>query len=829
MAVRGIGVLLLQLVFVTAWARTGVELAGRIANENGAPIPGARLLVREPGKTESLAVAYTSPEGEFSLRIPTAGEYRIDVQSRGHFPLLDQALALAPGRTEADFTLTRSREVLESVEVVATSPPINMETAQSADTVTGTELLNIPYTRSNNLKNALRVMPGVLPDGRGNLHINGGKEEQTLYTLNGFNVSDPLTGRFDTRLSVESVQTVDISSGLASAEHGKSSAGVLAVNTKTGDDKLRYSATNFFPGVEFRKGLYIGNWSPRGNISGPIKKGRAWFANSFDAVYLKTIVDELPKGEDRTNSWLIGNHFNTQVNLTPSNILYAGFLLNIYTAPRYGLGVLDPRETTVDRRSRQWFFHVKDQMYLPNRVLVEVGYAANRTFGREIPQGQDLYQLTPEGRRGNYFLDATRTSSRDQALVNAFLPEFQLLGEHRIKAGLDLNRLSYWQEARRTGFESYSADFIRTRSTVFRGSGRAELVNYETSLYLLDSWKPHPRLLVELGLRGDWDQILHYWNASPRLGAAWQPPGLDRTKISGGFGLMYDATNLRVFTRPLDQYALTTYYDEHGQAERGPALTAFTIQNPRPARPRYRNWTAGIEQEFGAGIQGRLEYLRRSGRYGFTYANVIDAPGKLALPFQRRFEADEYDAVYRLTNGRGDSYAHFRVTVRQAIQRKYEWLLSYTRSSARSNAVVDADIDEPVIVYDNAGPMPWDAPNRFVSWGYLPTFWKSWAFAYLAEYRSGFPYSIVNEFGRVEGQVNSLRFPSYFQLNLHLERRFSLKNHLWAFRAGCNNATNRSNPTVVNNHVGSANFLQFYGGSDRSFNFRLRWLGRTGK
>jgi hypothetical protein len=704
-----------------------------------------------------------------------------------------------------------------------------METTQSQETVTGTEFLNIPYPRSNDLKKALRVMPGVVQDGAGGLHINGGKEEQALYTLNGFNVSDPLTGRLVTRLSVESVATVDLTSGLVPAEHGKGSAGVLAVNTNTGDDKLRYSATNFFPGVEFRKGVYIGNWSPRANISGPIKKGRAWFSNSFDAVYVNTVIDELPKGEDRSKSWLFSNHLNTQTNLTPSNILYAGFLMNVFTAPRYGIGVLDPRETTVDRRSRQWFFHVKDQMYLPNRVLVEVGYAANRTFGRQIPQGQEFYQYTPEGRRGNNFLDATWKSSRDQVLANAFLPEFQAWGEHRVKVGTDLNRLSYWQDARRTGFENYGGDFIRTRSTVFRGSGLAQLVNYEASLYLQDSWEPHPRLLVELGLRGDWDQILHYWNVSPRVGAAWQPPALNRTKISGGYGVLYDATNLRVFSRPLDQYSLTTYYDDSGIVERGPALTVFTIENPRPARPRYHNWSASIEQEFAAGFHSRLEYLRRSGQYGFTYRNLIQPAAEPASTFHRRFEADEFDAIYQLTNDRQDRYDHFRFTVRQTIKRKYEWLVSYTRSRATSNAVIDASIDEPLVVYDNIGAMPWDSPNRAISWGYLPTFWKSWSFAYLAEYRSGFPFSIVDEDGRVNGQVNARRFPYFFQLNLHLERRFSLKKHLWAFRAGCNNVTNHSNPTVVNNYVGSANFLQFYGGEDRSFNFRFRWLGRTGK
>jgi hypothetical protein len=64
-------------------------------------------------------------------------------------------------------------------------------------------------------------------------------------------------------------------------------------------------------------------------------------------------------------------------------------------------------------------------------------------------------------------------------------------------------------------------------------------------------------------------------------------------------------------------------------------------------------------------------------------------------------------------------------------------------------------------------------------------------------------------------------------LNVHLERRFEFRKNLWAFRMGCNNITNHNNPNVVNNNMGSHNFLTFYGGPDRSYNFRIRWLGKA--
>ncbi len=815
------------LAGLVAGAGAETWLSGRVTNENDAPLGGAKLVLRLAGKPGPGIHSYTDPSGNYRVSLPQPGDYLVDVERISHFPLRKQVLHLKEGANEADFTLHRVQEVFESIEVVAAPPPIDMDTTTSQETVTGSQILNIPYPTTNNLRNALRIVPGVVQDARGRIHINGGKENQALYTLDGFNITDPLTGRFESRLSVEAVQTVDIVGGRVSAEYGKGSSGVLAIHTKTGDDKFRMSATNFFPGIEYRKGITVGGWTPRINFSGPIRRGRAWFSDSLDTQFTNSIVEELPKGQDRTSSWRVGNHLGAQVNLTPSNIVYAGFLMNIWTAPRTGLSVLDPWETTVDRRSRQWFFHVKDQLYLPHQILVEYGYAANRTFGRQIPQGHAIYRITPDGRRGNYFVDATRRSSRDQVLANAFLPAFELLGEHRVKVGVDLDRLSYWQDARRTGIENIGRDSVPTRRTVFAGNGTAGIVNYEASLYIQDSWHFRPSLLVEAGVRGDWDQLLHYWTTSPRIGIAWSPPGLEFTKITAGYGVVYDATSLSVFLRPLDQYSLTTYFDSGGEPERGPAATVFLIRQTRLPRPRYQNLSLGFEQQWAAGVHTNLEYLRKRGHYGFTYVNMLNA-SLPALELIRPPGSSSFDAIYNLTNDRRDAYDALRFTVRQTIRRKYEWLLNYTRSRAHSNAVIDASIDEPLLVDYNIGPMPWDAPNRVMSWAYLPTPFKNWAVAYLLEWRTGFPFSIVNEDGGVIGAVNSRRFPAYFSLNVHLERRFVFRNQMWAFRMGANNITNHQNPNVVNNNVGSTDFLHFYGGAGRSINFRIRWLGKSG-
>ncbi len=818
--------LLLTAGAIDAWA--DASLRGVARNENSVPVAGVRVVIRPAALVApALRTAITGVGGEFDFSSIPPGEYLLDLERDGHYSIRSYSLTVATGENDVEFTLVRVREDHQSISVTAPPPAVDMSITAAPESISGNEILNVPVRTTNDLRGSLALIPGVVRDTRGGLHLSGGAEDQVMYTLNGFNVTDPLTGRFESRVSVEAVQSVDVVSGNLAAEYGKGSAGTMAITTRSGDDKFRRTATNFFPGIETRKGIYLGNWTPRLNLSGPIRPGRAWFYSSSDIQYVKSVVQDRPRGDDRTSSWRFSNMASTQVNISPSQILHTGFLVNAFTAPRTGLSVLDPWESTVDRRTRQYFFHVKDQIYLPGRALVEAGFSVNRTFGREIPQGRDLQVFTPFGRRGNHFIDATRKAAREQFLVNGFLPSFDFAGGHLIKAGIDLNRLSYWQDVRRTGFENLNEDGILIRRTEFMGSGRLSRANYESAFFVQDSWRVRPSVLLELGLRGDWDRILRRWDVAPRFGFAWSPPLVESTKFYAGFARLYDATNLRIFTRPQDQYSLTTYFEPDGDIIRGPALSLFTIEDPTLRRPRYHNWTAGLERQWSPAFATRLEYLHRRGARGFSYVNML-GPG-LIPPFDifARYPAPDYDSVFNLTNQRTDSFDSVSLSIRHHFRNEYAWMASYTWSRALSNTVVDINIEDPLMISDNAGRMPWDTPHRVLSWGYLPTFRKNWAVAYMLESRSGYPFNVQSEDGRLVEGPSSRRFPFFFELHLHLERKFDFRGQRWAWRAGANNITNRHNPDTVNPVFGASQFLTFYGGSGRSVNFRIRWLGKS--
>jgi hypothetical protein len=821
----------LGLAAVTLPTLAAISVTGRVVDETSAGIDQARVTLRLADTAASgIYSTVSDPTGAFTLSLPGPGRYLATVERDGYFPLKDHAIEIMaesagiPGEAQdLHLTLSHEREVFQSVNVNASPAAIDVDKTSAERKLTGVEIVDIPYSPTRDLRMALTLLPGVIEDQAGGLHFDGGAENQTLYLLDGFNVGDPLTGKLNTHVSVESVRSADWVSGRYSPEFGKGSAGALDIHTDMGDNPWRYSATNFIPGFDTRTGLHLDTWEPQFNLSGPIVPGRAWFSDHLDADYAVPVVPGLPQGQNRTQTFQTSNIARGQVDLTPSNILFVDYLVNYTLFPENGLAALNPASTTTDQRARIFFVSAKDQIYLTRGMLLEVGLALNSGYMRSSPQGSAPYGITPFGNQGNYYINSAERSRREQFLANLFLPSFEWHGHHQWKTGTDLDRLNYWQNVDRTGIDVYNVAGMLARQTAFGGSGLLSQPGLEASWYLLDDWKVRPSLAVEMGAREDWDELLRRPAISPRIAASWAPFGLKDTKISAGYAILRDATSLQLFARPHDQYGINTFFSPDGSVASGPLLSVFEITDPRLKVPLYQNWTLGVERRLPGKIDVTSTYLRKRGSDGLAYTNLLtEAPPSPALIAE--YGTNQFGGVYDLTNSRRDVYDAVEIAARQRFGEGYEWMVSYTRSRAWSSAVVDMTADQPLQVLNNSGPVSWDAPNRIVSWGYLPTKWSRWALAYALEARSGLPYSVVNGTGQVVGGVNSQRFPFYFSMNVHPEVKFTLFGVRWAVRGGFNNITDHENPTVAQTIPGLP--VRFYGSDKRHFVFRVRWLGK---
>jgi hypothetical protein len=125
-----------------------------------------------------------------------------------------------------------------------------------------------------------------------------------------------------------------------------------------------------------------------------------------------------------------------------------------------------------------------------------------------------------------------------------------------------------------------------------------------------------------------------------------------------------------------------------------------------------------------------------------------------------------------------------------------------------------------------SGPLNWDTPNRFLGWGSVPTPLWGVLFAFLVDYHTGYPFSVVNQQQFLVGMPNSLRFPAYCNLTLSGEKKFRLRGYIFAGRLAVVNVLNKGNFDTVVNNIDAPNFLGFYGGQSRAVTGRIRFVGK---
>ena len=806
------GLLALLLAVLSGWPLAAqnpsapARLLVTITDENGVVVPGARVVLDSAQVFERCE---TDAGGRCRFSA-TSGSYELTASKEGFYQLhLGQVRV---GETaNLDLTLAHLQEVKETVNVTESVPAIDPAQTASSAGLNGKEIIDIPFPTTRDIRYALPLIPGVVRDNSGQAHVAGSETSQTLDLLDGFDITNPVTGTLNLRFSADAVRSIDGQSSRYSVAYGRASGGVVGFDTGMGDDHFRFNATNFVPSVQTKKGVGFEAWTPRATFSGPLKKGKAWFLLAPEFEYDNNIFPDLPDGSDRNPVLRGSNLAKMQVNASAHDIFSGSFLVGRMYSEYAGISLVNPQEATQNLSSRSYLGDIREQHYFSGGGVLEVGMAASSYLGHVDPQGTAPYVIHPDRNTGNYFLTAGALAGRLEGRINYHLPPLRWLGTHDVLAGADVQSLSYREQDQRRPFTITREDGTLLSAVSFQTPPQFTQDNLAGAGYAEDNWSPQAHLLIQPGLRWDRDRIIGRNLISPRVSGTYMLAA--ETKVSAGIGVYYDATNLDLVSRPLAGERLQTFYAADGVTPLGPAApTSFHLDPSALREPHMLNWSLALEQELPAKIFLRAEYIRKRGRDEFTYVNLSP----------NLFVGD-----YGLQNSRQDHIDLFQVEARRTFKDDHVMMASYTRSAARSNAVLDFSVDSPFSGAQAGGPLPWDSPNRLLAWGFLPApHFKRWSFAYVADWRTGFPFNVVNQYQQLVGPPDSRRFPDYLSIDLFAEVRFGAIGHNWALRGGLEDLNNRHNPMVVNNNIDSPDFLQYSVLEHRAFTARIRFLGR---
>ena len=807
----------LFLAFLHGQAAAAQSPAGIISGTVSLPAPDGQPAV-VPGVTVSLTCAGMEPRsdvsnelGQFRFADVPAGACSVVAELEG-FQSVVKPIAVKPGET-ADVALRLDLEALhEEVNVTAGSDTVEGGPISARIERISPSVMQTAPIASDRFQDALPLIPGVVRGPDGLLNISGMRSNQSALMFNSADGTDPVTGEDAIELPIDAVSAVQVRGSAFAPEFGLSAGAVTTVETQRAGDAWHITVNDLEPRLRRRAGEFRGieSWTPRFTIGGPLVKGKVNLLESVQYEYSQTRVFGLPAFESDTKlqsfesysrvDWTITNtnHFTGSAMVSPRKTTYAG--LNTY----------NPQGVTPDIKNHNVLASASEQAIVGNSGVLETRLSVKQFDSTIYPsQGRGPMVLAPDVNSGSYFNDQDRTSRRVEWLTTyAFTP---LGPRHLVKvgAGVTYERFDGVNRSR-------PVDIVRENGTLsqevaFVGSGLLDRGRTALRGYAQDSWTVSPRFSVQYGARYDYDPFTGDVNVAPRGSLTAVASDDGRTLIRGGGGMFYDPIPLNVASFVQMQERATTSFDADGVTPIGPTVlmqnvVAWAIQTPRSI-----NWNLELDREWLKSFFVRVGYQQRDDRFEPVLNPITSASGVPALLLA--------------TDGRS-RYREGQITARYQFHGADQIVSSYTRSSAFGNLNAFnnyfGNIENPVIRPDARGPLPWDAPNRYLFWSTVSLPRGVTVFPVL-DVRTGFPLSVVDEDRNFVGARNEAgRYPTFVSLDMQVSKRFRLFHHNATVGLKVFNITDHFNPRDYQGNLASADFGAFANSVGRTF--RGKWV-----
>ncbi len=283
-------------------------------------------------------------------------------------------------------------------------------------------------------------------------------------------------------------------------------------------------------------------------------------------------------------------------------------------------------------------------------------------------------------------------------------------GSHLVRFGGDYRRLI---PLRRGAGESIDATATSLKSLLANqrlsfatsDAGMTRSLIQETSIFLQDTWRIHPRLTMTYGLRWELDPAptarpgilgitgstlpqtaspeepiwrFRYNNLAPRIGLAYRLRADGQTVLRAGFSVDYDP-EFGVVTDGINGGPFNTWqFHDGGPTPGSPVPFMLTYGFTKGLRiPMTRHWNVSLERAWQSRDTVSLSYVGSSGR------DLLRR--ELGEP-----QGDSLVSVAMATNGGRSDYHALQLQYRHRLGHGIQSLLSYTSSHSIDNGSTDS-------------------------------------------------------------------------------------------------------------------------------------------
>jgi hypothetical protein len=782
-----------------------VKVTTEATNAPPVSLVGARLTLVNRDLTKQFFKVVTDDAGNFIFTDLPAATFVLTVEADG-LATVRQEISLASG-VGLTVEIVMKATISESVTISEEEGLLSTAETTTSNTVRSQTLKDVPL-RAENYQSAPLLTPGVVHGPDGVDHQKGARAGQSAYTVNGVDITDPVTGNLAFDIPLEAAANVRTEENPYSAVFGRLTGGSTDLETKGGGNNFQVTAARFFPTFRNIFTGKIDSFRPRVTFSGPVARDRLFFLQSLEYRFTRTRVPSLaaPGDESTSENFSSFTQFDLNINKTNSAKFVAAFFPQKVRFA--GLNTFNPQPTTPNTKQRGLLVSISEQAIFKDASFLS-STLSYKTFDFDVfAQGMQPLELLPESNTGNYFADIRRRSRRFQWREIFYAHGLKFHGQHSLKLGGEIDYSRATGEFRENSILLRRQDRTLVQRIEFGVAATASSSLSEFTAFAQDRWVVNEKLTVDGGLRFDRDQLARQNTISPRLSFSYLPFKNHATVIRGGIGLFYDRTPLSVgYFRQLPERTVTTFAADGLSITDGPRrfanVVAARLRNPRSVRSSLQ-----IDFPIMSRLTGRIGYLQRSTTDDFII-EPIDAPG-----------GSDNGALVLSNLGRS-RYREVQLLAIYDNPRIGTWNAAYVWSKAQGdlNSIDNFLGNFPAFVVrrNEYGPQPFDAPQRFLAYGQLRIRYDI-NISPLVEIRSGFPFSFVNERLDFVGPRNRAgRFPTFLSLAVQVTKGFAIPKLVPRIggrkaRIGLAvlNTTNHFNPSDVQNNIASPRLGQFF-------------------
>ena len=231
------------------------SLTGTVVSKDGNPLPKVELVATNQA-TQVTYTARSNDAGLYTISALPIGTYKLRAQAPSFQTYETNVLRLESGQNARIDITMQVGGVTENVEVTGVAPILQTQDAVVGDVISGTTIQNMPLNGRNFSQLSL-LLPGVVttePDsftqpknfGSGRPFVNGQREQENNYTLDGIDMNEPIDNLLPYQPSPDALAEVRVETNNYSAEFGNVAGAIIGSTIKSGTNEFHGNAFEYW-------------------------------------------------------------------------------------------------------------------------------------------------------------------------------------------------------------------------------------------------------------------------------------------------------------------------------------------------------------------------------------------------------------------------------------------------------------------------------------------------------------------------------------------------------------------------------------------------------